>query len=64
MTGTVPVTGSIVVEVTFFCTEPGDYTGTLEILHSDPCREPVDVPLLMQCRTTIPVFLPVLLKNY
>jgi hypothetical protein len=63
VTGTVPVTGSTMVDVTFFCTELRDYEGTLELVNSDPCRHMVEIPLLIHCRTTVSVFLPLLAKS-
>ncbi|MDY6878533.1 MAG: S8 family serine peptidase [Chloroflexota bacterium] len=50
ITGTVPGPGTIKIDVTFHCTETQDYTGTLRILHNDPCLDSVDVPIVIHCQ--------------
>ena len=63
VTGTVTETGSITVDVTFFFTEFGDYVGALQLQNSDPCHDPLDIPLYIRCRDSVPLFIPVLFRN-
>ena len=50
ISGTVSGPGQIEIDVTFDCTETKDYTGTLLVLHNDPCENVVDVPIVLHCR--------------
>jgi len=47
--GTIASGGSVQVDVTFSCQEPGDQSGTLSITHSDPCRDPIVIPMRIHC---------------
>ncbi|MBN1955322.1 MAG: S8 family serine peptidase [Anaerolineae bacterium] len=49
VSGAVPGPGLQPVDVTVWCTETGELSGTLGIAHNDPCREPVAVPLWIHC---------------
>jgi hypothetical protein len=49
VTGTVPASNEVRIDVTVHCTETRDYEGTLRVLHNDPCQPPVDVPLVVHC---------------
>jgi uncharacterized repeat protein (TIGR01451 family) len=47
--GTIPGPGELGIDVTFHCTEEGDHSGTLRIVHNDPCEEPFEVPIVLHC---------------
>ena len=50
ITGTIPGPGTADVDVTFLCTETKDYTGTLHVIHDDPCEiTPITVPITLHC---------------
>jgi hypothetical protein len=57
LTGTIPGPGVEIIDVTFHCTETQDYTGTLRILHDDPCQEAIDIPIVLHCQEE-PVEIP------
>jgi hypothetical protein len=62
--GTVPETSWTTVDVTFLCTELGEHAGTLRLLHTDPCRGAIDIPLLIQCQEAISYFFPLVVKDF
>jgi hypothetical protein len=63
-TGTVPELGWTTVDVTFLCTELGEHAGALQLLHSDPCRSSIDIPLLIRCEEAISYFFPLIVRSH
>jgi hypothetical protein len=49
ITGTIPGLSEVSVDVSFHCTEIADHEGVLQILHSDPCQPPIEVPIVLHC---------------
>ena len=57
ITGTIPGPGMTDVDVTFLCTETRDYTGTLHVIHDDPCETtPITVPIVLHCSEPPPAW--------
>ncbi len=57
ISGTVPPQEGAQVEVVFTCaiSDVGHtYTGTLRLLHNDPCLGPIDIPLELTCQAEAP----------
>jgi hypothetical protein len=64
ISGTVPPQDSVEINVTFTCTETGDYTGTLYVTHNDPCADFIQIPLALHCiQPVYYVYLPIVVKN-
>jgi PKD repeat protein len=49
ISGNVPGLDDFQIEVTFHCTETGEYVGTLHVIHNAPCEDTVAVPIRLQC---------------
>jgi subtilisin family serine protease len=68
VSGTVPIAGTMVVDVTFDSTglATGIYTGTLRILHNDPLTGEVLIPVTMHVEPAVEpkhlIYLPLLTK--
>lgn len=65
VTGTVPVQGTLTVEVGFNGAdlEPGVYTATLVLGHNDPIQKPLVLPVRMTIAAIRNVYLPLTLRN-
>jgi hypothetical protein len=50
ISGTISPLSEALVDVTFHCAEPGDHTGTLVVVHDDPCEDPIALPIRLHCR--------------
>ena len=65
MSGTVPPEHSIDIDVTFTCTQTGEYSGVLQLRHSDPCPPNINIPLMLHCAEPVyRVYLPIVLRNH
>lgn len=66
VTGTVPVLGTLTVEVAFNGAdmEPGVYTATLVLGHNDPIQKPFVLPVRMEIAAIRNVFLPMTVRNW
>ncbi len=66
VTGTVPVMGTLTVEVGFNGAdlEPGVYTATLVLGHNDPIQKPIALPVKMTIAEIRNVYLPLTLRNW
>jgi subtilisin family serine protease len=66
VTGTLPPEDSVAIDVTFTCTQTGEYSGMLFLTHNDPCADPINIPLHLYC-TEIEqrfVYLPIVVKDH
>jgi hypothetical protein len=64
--GMVPPQEGVDIDVTFTCTQTGEYSGTLLITHNDPCADPLNIPLQFSCTELEQhyVYLPIIVKDY
>jgi hypothetical protein len=49
ISATMPGLSEMPIDVSFHCTEITNYEGALQILHSDPCQPPIEVPIVLHC---------------
>jgi subtilisin family serine protease len=55
ISGTIPGPGNLDIDVTFHCTQTQDYTGTLRVIHNDPCSGDLDLPIILHCQELPPL---------
>jgi len=64
ISGTVPPQNHTDIDVTFTCTQTGDYTGTLLLTANDPCAHHIPVPLALHCKRPVYyIYIPLISKN-
>jgi hypothetical protein len=65
--GTVPPLDTLTIDVSFTCVQTGTYTGTLYLMHNDPCAANIQIPLTLECIEPLPdryyIYLPIIVKN-
>jgi uncharacterized repeat protein (TIGR01451 family) len=54
ISGTIPAEDDVTIDVSATCTETGDLSATLRIMHNDPCLETIDVPVVLHCEEPMP----------